>query len=146
MAAIPVWLTSGGGPFTAIIVPQTVSTTDGTLSDGTTVALTGVLDDIEFSNNPILENIRPMSSTKANHVLIEDNVSMTLVEIMKSVGTNILAAQNAAAGVFKVTFTRGAQAYVYYGRRGAYNERVANGKSVTRLTLEQVDAGGYTYT
>lgn len=138
MAAIPVWLTAGNGPFSVALTPQTIAS-DGTLSDGSSATLTGVLDDIEFSNNPVLENIRPMSSRRANHVSIEENPTLTLVEIMKATGTNILAAQNFASDVFKVVFTRGAQAYTYYGRRGAYNERVVNGKSTARLTLEAVD-------
>lgn len=140
MATVPLWLTAGNGPFTVVMTPQSVGT-DGTLSDGTSVALTGVLDDISFANNPTLDNIRPMSLKRANNVLIEDNPSITLVEIMKSAGTNILAAQNAASLYFKVVFTRGAQAYTYYGIRGAYGEQVANGKSLATLTLEAVETG-----
>jgi hypothetical protein len=141
MTAIPVWLTTGNGPFTVVLTPQTVSTTDGTLSDGTTVALTGVLDDIQFASNPQLEDISPMSTTRSNMVRIKENNSVTMTEIMKSAGTNILAAQAAASDVFKVVITRGAQAYTFYGRRGAFTDHPVNGKSAAQLTLEMVDTG-----
>ncbi len=140
MSAIPVWLTAGNGPFSCVLTPQTVAT-DGTLSDGTTVALTGVLDDIQFNANPQLEDIRPMSSVRSNMVRIAENNSMTLVEVLKSSGTNILAAQAAASDVFKVVLTRGAQAYTFYGRRGTFSDHPVNGKSTASLTLEMVDPG-----
>ena len=53
MTAIPVWLTSGNGPFACTLTPQSVAS-DGTLSDGTLVTLTGSLDDVQFNSSPQL--------------------------------------------------------------------------------------------
>lgn len=140
MTAIPVWLTSGSGPFSVTLTPQTRAS-DGTLSDGTLVTLTGTLDDIEFENNPKNENIKPMSTRRANYVPVEDDPSWTLVELLKSNGTNLLATANYTADYFKLVVTRGGQAYTHYGVRGPYSESIKNGKSVARLVLQPVDIG-----
>ncbi len=140
MAAITPWLTTGNGPFAVTLTPQTVAA-DGTLSDGTLVTLTGTVDDIEFNNDPTNENIKPMSTLRANYVNTSDDPSWTLVEILKSNGVNLLPAANYASDVFKLVVTRGAQVATYYGRRGPYGERIQNGKSTARLTLQPVDIG-----
>jgi hypothetical protein len=140
MAAIPIWWTSGNGPFTVSITPQTIAS-DGTLSDGTLVALTGSIDDVEFGNDPTNENIKPMSTRRANFVGIEESPRVTLVEILKSSGVNILSAANYTSDVFKVIIVRGAQTITYYGRRAAYSERMMNGKSTSRLSFDPVDIG-----
>ena len=140
MTAIPVWLTSGNGPFACTLTPQSVAS-DGTLSDGTLVTLTGSLDDVQFNSSPQLEDISPMSTSRANMVRIKESNSMTLVEILKSNGVNLLPAAATSADVFKVVLTRGPQAYTFFGRRGAFTDHPVNGKSTASLTLEMIDPG-----
>lgn len=137
---LPVWFTAGNGPFSVTITPQTEAA-DGTLTPGTTKTLTGSIDDVEFDSNPTLENIKPISTRRANYVNIEEDNSFTLVEILKGNGENILAALASTADVFVIAVTRGAQAFSFTGRRGQYNEGLKNGKSVGRLQVRQVDTG-----
>jgi len=141
MTALPPWLTTGNGPFACTLTPQTVAS-DGTLSDGTLVTLTGTLDDIEFNNNPERENIKPMSTKRPNYVPISDDPSWTLVEILKSNGVNLLRNANYNSDYFKLVVTSGAQAATFYGLRGPYTEQIRNGKSTARLRLLPVDIGG----
>lgn len=140
MTAIPVWLTAGGGPFTVTITPQTVAS-DGTLSDGTLAALTGSVETLRFTNSPNQEELSPMSSRRGNMVNTKEMPSMVLEELLKSSGTNILAATNYAFDVVKVNWTRGAQAYVFFGRRGEFDDGVTSGRSTCRLVIGPVDIG-----
>lgn len=139
--AIPAWLTSGNGPFAVTLTPGTRTPTTGAFSPGTLVTMTGELDDIAFDGDVVTENIRPMNRRKANHVIIEDDSNITLFELLKYEGVNILAAQVYGSDYFKIIITRGAQGWTFYGVRGFPRETIRNGKSVTAVTFSQIDVG-----
>lgn len=137
MAQVPLWAI-GRHVTVCSLTPQTVGA-DGTLSDGASTSLVGSLDGVEFSSNPEVEEISPITTTRANDVLVKDRTEITLVEILKHTGTNILAAAVTSATYFKVIITRGAQTWTFYGLRGAYSESLQRGKSTASLTLTMVD-------
>jgi hypothetical protein len=137
MTAIPTWL-RGNHTSVCSITPQSVAS-DGTLSDGATSSLVGSIDGISINTTAELEEISPMTTTRHNNVIIKSGTSLSLTEILKSNGTNILAAASSVADVFRVNITRGPQSWAFYGVRSTYTEDLQKGKSVGVLTLEMVD-------
>lgn len=139
MAQVPVWCL-GRHVTVCSITPQSVAS-DGTLSDGSASSLVGSIDSVSLTSQPETEEVSAMTTTRANNVIIKNATSVTLVEILKSSGTNILAAAVTGANgdYFKVILTRGAQTWTFYGLRGAYSEDLQRGKSTASLTLEMVD-------
>lgn len=140
MTAIPVWLT-GRHVTACALIPQTVAA-NGTLSAGASSSLVGSLDGIEIDSTPEEEEISPMTTTRRNPVNIKEGTRFTVTEILKSNGTNLLAAAATAADYFQITLTRGGQSWSAYVKRGAYTESLQRGKSTASLTLETVDISG----
>lgn len=139
MTAIPVWLL-GQHVSACAITPQSVAA-NGTLSAGAASSLVGSLDGIELDSTPELEEISPITTSRLNNVVVKSGTRITLTEILKSNGTNILPAAAVAADYFYVAITRGGQSWAFYGARGTYTESIQRGKSVASLTLEMVDIG-----
>lgn len=139
MAAIPVWLT-GRHTTACAIVPQTVAA-DGTLSAGASSNLVGSIDGISIRSASELEEISPMTTTRSNMVPIKVGTTISLTEVLKSNGANLLAAVAYAATYVQVTLTRGGQSFAFYGVIGEYSEDLQRGKSVGVLSVEMVDIG-----
>jgi hypothetical protein len=137
MTAIPVWL-KGSNVTACAIVPQTVAS-DGTLSAGASSNLVGSIDSISVQSTAELEEISPMTTTRRNMVPIKTGTTITLVEILKSNGTNLLAAVAYAATYVQVSLTRGGQAFSFYGVVADYNEDLQRGKSVGTMVIDMVD-------
>ena len=143
MPDIPNWLI--GKHVTAFtITPQTVGTA-GALSDGTSQSLVGQLDEIQYSYNAQAEEINALDSTRENNVIITKGNGLRLTEILKKIGTNVLASASNISDVQKVIFTRGAQSTTLYGLVTGYNETIRRGKSVADVILSPIDAGTGTY-
>lgn len=137
MASIPVWLT-GKHVTACAVVPQSVAT-NGTLTPGSSTSLVGSLDEISLNSSPETEEISHLGATYANTVLIRRKQQVTLTEILKSNGTNILAATATAYDVVQVNLTRGAQSWSFYGIVTGYREDIRRGKSTAVMTLDMVD-------
>jgi hypothetical protein len=141
MPTLPVFLVNSAGPFSAVITPQTV--TAGVLADTTPVAtMTASLDDVSLDYTATTEDISAMTSGRRNPVITERGTSMTVGEILKTSGSNLLAAAAVAGDYFKIVFTRGAQAWTGYFLLTGYSEKPnGKGKTVGTATFESVDPG-----
>lgn len=143
MVALPTWLT--GKHVTAItLTPQTVSTTDGSLDDSTPVGnLFGHCDEITIRTRTEAEEISPMNTLRQNMVQIKVGTTIDLTEVLKFAGTNILAsaAYDATTPVWKVSITRGAQSFLFYGLLIGYDESIRHGRSVGVASFDMLDPG-----
>lgn len=139
--SMPLWLVNSVGPFSVVITPQTV--TGGVLADTTPVAtMTASLDDLSFSYKPTTEDISAMTSGRANPVITSRSSSMSVGEIIKTSGSNLLAAAAVAGDYFKIVFTRGAQSWTGYFLLTGYDEKPnGKGKTVGSATFETIDNG-----
>lgn len=151
MATIPLWLRGrdipGGGTFT--ITPQSVNASTGVLSNAASAtSMVGHWDDVAIDSTPETEEISSADATRQNDVILKERTEITITEILKRAGTNILAAAFTGYDYFYVTLTRGGQTWGFYGLRGAYNESISKGKSTGRGVFTMVDpaTGNPTYT
>lgn len=140
MTAIPAWLI-GVNATTVNIIGQTIAA-NGTLTPGATTSLVGQLDEIEIDITNETENITPMDVRQNNYVIVGEDATITLTEILKRSGTNILAALSSSYDVAQFNLTRGAQSWSFYGTIGGYNEGLRRGKSVGRMPLKIVNIAG----
>lgn len=139
--ALPKWLTGPGGLYAIVVTPQT--NTNGTLADTTPVAtLTGNLKRIGINGSKTVENIMAMDAGRRNNVVLDVGTEITLVEILKYNGTNLLAtAYWGSSDYHKVAITRGGQAYTFYGVYQSYDETLEHGESVGVGVFVMVDNG-----
>lgn len=137
MAQVPAWLL--GRHVTAVaVIPQTAAS-DGTLSAGVSQSLVGQLDEISIDYHANTEEINAMDKVFENNMLVTKGTSVTLHEILKSNGTNLLAALWNTATYAQFTCTRGGQAWSFYGIITSYSEGMRRGKSTASMTLAMVD-------
>jgi hypothetical protein len=133
MPTIPTWLTTGVGPFTVVLTPQT--NTAGTLADTTPVrTMTADIRDVRFENIVTHENLKAMTRLNANMVIVDEVVRVTIVEILKYTGTN-------ATAYWKCVITRGAQAITLYLVRGTYSETYTPNGCPAEAEFYLVDTG-----
>lgn len=142
MATVPVWLRGrdiGGGTFS--ITPLTVAS-NGALSAATSASsMLGNWEDVSIDSNPEEEEISSADATRQHNELLKDATDITISEILKRNGTNILAGLFASYNVFLVTLVRGGQTWAFYGLRGTYSEQISKGKSLGRATFRMIDPG-----
>jgi hypothetical protein len=140
MPDIPNWLV-GRHVTACTLTPQT--NTAGTLADTTPVAtMFGHVDEIDIDGTKTTENIKPMNTIRRNMVTIDVGTQMTVTEILKSSGTNLLPqAWNGSPEYFKLLVTRGAQGHTFYALMTSCREQLRHGKSVAVATFEMVDTG-----
>jgi hypothetical protein len=138
MPTIPTWLT-GRNVTTLTLTPQ--SNVDGVLSDSTPVAaIFGHIDEVTLTGSKTSENIKPLNTIRRNMVPIDVGTRITMAEILKAGGTNLLAqAWFGANEYFKISLARGAQTFTFYGLFHDYEEQLRQGKSVGVATFEMVD-------
>lgn len=139
MTALPTWLL--GRNCTAAITPQSIAS-DGTLTAGSQQTLVGQLDSITIDQTEELEEISPMDIRQKNYVIVASESAFELTEILKSNGTNILAAVGANSDVAYFSLTRGGQSWGFYGVVASYREEIRKGKSTGVLRLQQVYISG----
>lgn len=151
MAAVPVWML-GKNIASVHVYPQTVGTS-GTLADASTKAIVTQIDSIEVNMVPSKENINPVGTPRANHVIIEDdwNVDLGLIEVHNASDPNVLVTACLTNDYFKFVFVRGTQAgsietWTGYGTRGSINSGVnGKGKQVSNFVIDAADTGSTTY-
>ena len=138
MPDIPAFLT-GRNVTACTITPQT--NTNGTLADTTPVAtMFGHVDEITMSGTKTRENIKAMNTTRRNMVPLDVGTTITVTEILKYSGTNLLATAWAGSSEYhKILLTRGAQSWTFYGLYVDYEEQLRPGKSTGTAVFEMVD-------
>jgi hypothetical protein len=146
MATIPLWLI--GRTVTAVIATPLIPDGDGLLSAAAMGAqsFTGVADEISYQGSVTTQEISALTSSRRNAVVIEQDDTMVITEVMRSAaGQNLGAAIWVAAdappqALFQ--FSRGGNQVALYGTLTRYEEDVQRGKSVARLTIRIVDTPG----
>lgn len=135
------WFIPSKGPFSVLVTPYQMNEA-GELHPSNELSLTGVIDSIDFKSKNMLENISGMSSGLKNYVIVENESSVVLVEILKSIGRNFLAEVAYGFRYAKVILNRGQQTWSFLGVVESYEETIRRGKSLGHLSLKQVDIGG----
>jgi hypothetical protein len=141
-----------GRHLTAItLTPQTVAA-NGTLSDGTGIVLTAVIDSLALSLQANTEEISALNSGRQNNVTLDDGASLQLSIIRVNNGNDPAPLRTAvlASDVFKVAYTEGsgasARVVTGYYRRSNYDDGFqGKGKQIATLALIPVDAGSNTF-
>lgn len=113
-------------------------------------ALWGIIDGVETNLQAALtENITPVTSPWENTVVLEEDDSFSIFEILRTIGPstsdpNFLSqiwntAQNRSAPYAHMLFTLGNQTWDFYGLIGSYTKEVRKGKNIARMQLRQTD-------
>jgi hypothetical protein len=142
-----------GRHLTAVtLTPQTVAA-DGTLSNGTPVTLTAVVDSLQDDLNANTEEISAVNSTRQNNVVLDDGASLQLAVIRVNNGTDPAPLRTAfgLTDVFKVAYTEGTGSSAkvitgYYTRSSVSGGFQGKGKQIGTFAFIPVDAGSNTYT
>lgn len=139
--AIPPWLVTGNGPFGCTITPHTAAAGGALSPVGSALTLENDLDDVEVTFTDDLENIKPMSKIGANNVGTNEDFEVTLIEIYKDDGSNILPPV-AVYKYFHVVLTLGDETpWEFWGRRNGFRISPKNGKSTFQLGLKRIETG-----
>lgn len=130
------------------IAPCTIS--GSTVTPGSAVILTGVLESIMLRNQPEEVEISPMDATETNTVILKDSVTMEMTELLQNStpasGTpNALAlfmSPTAAAYNYAVfTISRGSgspHTWSFLGQRSTFSDGGDKGVWKTTLTVKMV--------
>lgn len=144
MATIPLWLI--GRTVTAVVVTPQIANSAGVLSNSVLGAqsFTTVVDEIQYSGSVTTAEISALTAARQNPVVIEEDGTMVVTEIMRSAAGSVIAAAiwtattgDPAWALFQ--FSRGGNSISMYGLLTRYEETVTRGKSVARLTIRIVD-------
>jgi len=138
--ALPVWLVGRHVTACAIHCGVTVAA-NGNITDGGATTIYGHLAEVQIESANELENISEMAQRRKNHVIIESGTTFTLTELLKSNGTNILASAAFASDVVKITLTRGAQDFTFYGMIESYTETMPKGSGRGVMRVAMIDNG-----
>jgi hypothetical protein len=144
MATVPVppWLL--GRHVTTVTLVGMAIDIYGVLTDSDSEALVGQLDEITLTSTPQTENIQAMDIRIANYVILEDDFTLTLSEILKRVNANILyKLQSLGYDYFHAIITRGTDTWDFYGLRGEYAEQLVKGKATGRMTFHCIYPGDF---
>ena len=148
MTSIPAWLI-GKNVTVCNIKPLTIDAAGTISTAASNVDCRLQLDEIsiELVNNT--EVISGLDERQDNHVIVSSDCTITLVEILKRSGSNILAGifmglTLANADWVLVTITRGAQTFTFYGVMTRYSEGIRRGKSVGTLAISSINTVGVT--
>lgn len=141
MAQLPPWVI--GRYVTNMAIYAVTEALDGTLTDGSSAALTSKLQSIELASDPETAEVSAMDATVQNMMLLKENNGIVVSEILQRAGSapNVLAAWATSNSVGKFVFSRGGKTWSGYYRRGPYHETFDKGAAVGRLTLLTVDPG-----
>ena len=143
MASIPNWLI--GRNVTSVAVTPQIADSAGLLSASAVGAqtFTTIVDEIQNTGAITTQEISALTARRRNEVLIEEDDSLVLTEIMRSSAGSVLAAACWTAADEPdwglIVFTRGGNAVTFYAAMVGYEEDVQKGKSVARLTFRIVD-------
>jgi len=141
MPAVPNWCL--GRHLTAVtLTPQAVDTS-GNLTAGTARTITGQAKSIKIKPITKHEDIRPVNSVRANHVITgyDTTVEIELIIAQGATG-NALTEIWTTYDYVNVSFTRGGKTWAGYFVIGELEDGIAEqGKNVATLALHQVDIG-----
>lgn len=140
MAGTSPWLL--GRHLTAVTVKGLTRAADGTFSVAVTKTLTAYMTENDFQSDPTHEDIGPVNITGANNVITTDDSTLNMAVLLVANGENPLATLFAAYDYFLCEWTRGGQAYAYYGTRGTFGDTVnSRGANYQRSSFRRVDIG-----
>lgn len=152
--AVPLWAV--GRNLTLVqITPQSADSSTGVLTPGTTVVLTGVVDELEPEETVTTEEISPLTSFRENHVSLMVGTRLRLVEILTSpasvVNTRgpqllLLKSTLLAVGYARIQWTHGGNTNDFYG----LYERMSppwrgKGKQIVTASFLPVDNGVFNW-
>lgn len=143
--AIPLWVL--GKHLTNVAITPLVEDANGNLSAGAgSQTLLDTIDGVRLASNPATENINALTRPKANHVILEDDTSIIVTQILTrrrygaNTKNNVLPYCVASWDLFEMTFTRGGDVWTGRFTRGPYADGVVSkGKNTVELSLLQVD-------
>lgn len=146
---IPDWFIPSKGHLTNVTLTPQVNT-NGTLSDGTSVVLTGRLSRINVDLSPEKSEINAITSPRHNNVVLGDGWHIDIA-VLKANGsaTNNGPLRDAclASDIFKLSWVEGTiagkiQTITAYGSRGTYNSDIGGrGEVMESLGFDSVDTG-----
>ena len=141
MPTIPLWAI-GKHITSLLLVPQSVNTTTGALTDTTpTRQFYAHLQEVEIDVGFTHENISAMDRPYENNVPVEQFNHIRFTELEKYAGTNLAAAAAFGATYWEYTLTRGAQSFIGYGVLGNYKMTGTKQRVTGSLELRAVDVG-----
>src|SRR5690242_5475400 len=85
---IPLWL-RGRNVVAVTLQGLSLDNSGNFVAAGSPYSFTGFLDGVELASNPAQENISGMDSTQANYLILEDDTSFTVHEILRVPYTNL---------------------------------------------------------
>ena len=136
---IPPWLI--GSAVTAVSITPLSVASDGTLTAGTSISLTGHLDEITLEQYNHTENIVPLDTRQDNEVIVASGTAMTLIEILTRTGGNFLAAVGNSGDYVSAGFARGGKTWSGTFVVKGYVEMIRRGKCVGTLRLAPCGTG-----
>lgn len=154
MAAIPRWAL--GLNVTVVSIQPFAAAPDGTLTSGASASvLTAIIDEGELDHDGGAQNVPPLTSNHEANLLIRQNNTYTLTEILRpAANLNILAAvyydtaliggENIRCDYAKVIITRAGKTFTDYFLMAEYTESIRQGKNVGRMVLMQAEVSGDT--
>jgi hypothetical protein len=127
------------------VTPQTVDA-DGLFTAGSAVSFTAIVDEISYSGRVTTAEISPLVTNRRNEVPIEEDHTLSLIEIMRNGAALNLGALlwTGATEYALFTFSRGGNSYSAYGVLDSYSETVTKTRSTATLSIRFVDTPGTT--
>ena len=126
----------------------------GNLTAGVGFDVRGGVDEYDFEDNPEKENIVPMYIAQANHVIIREDWSLTVTEILAD-HTQVPSPQSskllALANLYQImgfTWQQAGNIWGYFGTRGRITRAGRAGKNTVVMVFDhyaRTDAPNPTY-
>ncbi len=140
MTSMPVWLK--GRNCVASITPL-IRDTAGNLFVATGVfSLQGQLEEIDVDSEVQHDEFSPMDIRTAHSEIILDDFAFTLVEVLKTNDSDILAAFSSGYDYCFLQVCKGSKTWGAYLTRGNYNEGLRKGKNTGRLAVRRINVIG----
>ena len=136
-----------GYHLTACTVKAYTRAADGTLTLAVTKNVQALISEHDFQSTPATENISPVTLIYANNLVTENDANLTLRVLLLASGENPLATLTYNYDYFLIEWTRGAQAWSFYGTRGTLGETVnSKGANFASMSFQQFYPGAVPYT
>jgi hypothetical protein len=113
-----------GRHLTAVTVRGYSREADGTLTLGLTRNVQALISEHDLQSTPAKENISPVTLGEANNLVTENDSSLSMRVLLLASGENPLAVLWALYDFYLIEWTRGGQAWQYWGTRGQFGETI----------------------